>query len=1258
MPPLIPILIAAGLSATAASVVAFVVQVAVFALVAKALAPKQKRPGAGPEASQDRSVVVRSTTEAHRIVYGRVITSGMLAYFETTGASKEYAHMVVILAAHEIKSINRVWLDDTEIGAVDGSGNVTSGRYSGVARVIKAVGSASQAADATLVSESGGVYTSTDRWRGRAYLYLRIKRDDTAFPNGLPNVRCEIDGRLCYDPRDAATRWTVNPILIQRDILTSAWGLSADSTEIDDSLASASANVCDERVTVSAYTSSAIAADATAETLTFAAIEIRFGAGDGVTIASTGTLPGNLSAATTYYVIRRGDNVVQLATTFADALAGTARNITSAGTGTITLGHVDQVRYTCNGTFTRSTGPKEMLDAAGMTHAGPPPIFREGLWRLHAGAWSAPAVTLSESDLRDDVTEQVRPARQSLFNAIRGTYSPGYNSTQVDFFPVTNATYETQDGVQIYKDLDFPMVDNTVRAQRLAKLALELSRRGSMLTLPCKLTAFRVATWDTITLNLAVLGISGVTYRVKGWRLTAEHGVLGVDLTVQAEDSTAYGWSSSDATAPTVPPDLVLPNPSVIAPPTSLVMSSGTADLLKTGDGTIISRVKVSFTGAAEPNLWRYELQWKKTIEADYNTVYMPSDSTVYYLAPVEDGINYNIQVRTHAVLGPRSAWLTGVHTVIGKTAAPTAPSSLGVTTATGGFDITWSACPDADYFATQVYESSTNVRSSATQIAEISSTRLARSGLAGGLTRFYWVRHVDTTGNVSAFYPVSSTGGVSGVTGGTGDELHITHDFTAYLAGGASGYMTGAGYWLGYNGGFYRMHLGNPDGSYMAWTGQHLSIGGSGLGLDIKGAALRSGAIGMLAGSGFFAGYTQNLLQRTEDFAHAFWTKSNVTVTAAGVSPTGTTASQLTLSGASAGNQVYPSFTPTSTGNRYAQSVWMRAGNVSTAKLYVYDFTAGAYVPGHGAILEGPGSVALDALGAVDVSALSTTVWTRVGLVTDAAVPSGNSFTVFFAHQGSNGYGTSTIGDYFYAWGAQLNDGTGASAYQQATTASVAGAWRMMIGNSTGNNAQWDGTNLTVTGGVLASTIVAGDVQVNTTGNVRGGQSAYNTGAGFFLGYSGGAYKFSIGNPAGNYMTWDGSSLLASGQIIDTRSYQAGSLAIAASSKQVFPGTTGYVKYIQITVARSGTLTVDFTIGGGIFGGTTYGKIYRNGSAVGTERSVAGTGTAGFSEDIASISAGDTIELWGKYAGTGGGWIQDYTLKNAFRIGEFVSLQ
>jgi predicted phage tail protein len=52
--------------------------------------------------------------------------------------------------------------------------------------------------------------------------------------------------RRLYDPRDGTTAWSDNPALCIRDYITSGYGLGEDAAQLDDTLVSAAANVCDE----------------------------------------------------------------------------------------------------------------------------------------------------------------------------------------------------------------------------------------------------------------------------------------------------------------------------------------------------------------------------------------------------------------------------------------------------------------------------------------------------------------------------------------------------------------------------------------------------------------------------------------------------------------------------------------------------------------------------------------------------------------------------------------------------------------------------------------------------------------------------------------------------------------------------------------------------------------------------------------------------------------------------------------------------
>lgn len=59
---------------------------------------------------------------------------------------------------------------------------------------------------------------------------------------------------------------------------------------------------------------------------------------------------------------------------------------------------------------------------------------------------------------------------------------------------------------------------------------------------------------------------------------------------------------------------------------------------------------------------------------------------------------------------------------------------------------------------------------------------------------------------------------------------------------------------------------------------------------------------------------------------------------------------------------------------------------------------------------------------------------------------------------------------------------------------------------------------------------ITSGIITLDASSHIKGGQSAYNVGTGFFLGYSGAAYKFSLGVAGGAGLLWDGAALTING--------------------------------------------------------------------------------------------------------------------------------
>ncbi len=111
------------------------------------------------------------------------------------------------------------------------------------------------------------------------------------------------------------------------------------------------------------------------------------------------------------------------------------------------------------------------------------------------------------------------------------------------------------------------------------------------------------------------------------------------------------------------------------------------------------------------------------------------------------------------------------------------------------------------------------------------------------------------------------------------------------------------------------------------------------------------------------------------------------------------------------------------------------------------------------------------------------------------------------------------------------------------------------------------------ITATQLSATIVyAGSIVIDTNGLIRGGQTAYDTGSGFFLGYSGGGYKLSVGNASGSKMTWDGTSL----DIVGSLSSSTG------NQKVIISGTSAlYYNASGTLIAHTLASSNSFLIGG-----------------------------------------------------------------------------
>ena len=110
-----------------------------------------------------------------------------------------------------------------------------------------------------------------------------------------------------------------------------------------------------------------------------------------------------------------------------------------------------------------------------------------------------------------------------------------------------------------------------------------------------------------------------------------------------------------------------------------------------------------------------------------------------------------------------------------------------------------------------------------------------------------------------------------------------------------------------------------------------------------------------------------------------------------------------------------------------------------------------------------------------------------------------------------------------------------------------------------------------------------AGSIVIDTAGLIRSGQTAYNTGTGWWIGNDAGTPKLSIGNSAGNRVTWDGSTLTIVGAPVITYANGTATKNINdASATQNIAHGLGVVPkkvYINGKVASAASICVSDTV-------------------------------------------------------------------------------
>lgn len=415
----------------------------------------------------------------------------------------------------------------------------------------------------------------------------------------------------------------------------------------------------------------------------------------------------------------------------------------------------DEKRYALNSSFDPTQGPDSIIEELEMGMAGK--IFSyDGKIFIHPGAWRAPTVTFTVDDLRGDVIiNQTHVPRTERFNYARGTYVSDVDFQETDIPPQKNDSYATEDGGVIYEDFPINFVTSPTQCQRILKIELEKVRQGIQVSVPLKLSGLLVGVGDTVNLSLPRYGWTPKIFEVMNCQIVVEDdGVVGVDLELRETASAIYDWNSGMETAGDTAPNTTLPSATDVGEPTSVIAESGTSHLYIRSDGTVQSRVKVSWV---PPNSYfvtsggKYRIRHKKSSDTDWiATSEEPDTATFHYILDVKDGDTYNIEVQAVNTIGYASDWVVVTpHVVIGKTAPPSDVNSgtFAASLTSFGINLNWEDITDLDRSEYEIREGASWAAGSYVFRGKGTTFRWENK-VAGAYT--FWIKAYDTSGNQS----------------------------------------------------------------------------------------------------------------------------------------------------------------------------------------------------------------------------------------------------------------------------------------------------------------------------------------------------------------------------------------------------------------------------------------------------------------------------------------------------------------------------
>lgn len=280
--------------------------------------------------------------------------------------------------------------------------------------------------------------------------------------------------------------------------------------------------------------------------------------------------------------------------------------------------------------------------------------FVGGKWKLIVDKDEATTFTFDESNIAPGWKFKSLGKTKRL-NRVEVKFNNSNNNLyKEDIHSLESTTFQTEDGGEILeKTYNYPTIDEYCRAGRYAEYLMNRSRFALETIVKANGTSLKVEPGDTVNVEHQTPNWVNTKWRVMKCTLTE-----GGDnfFTLRLIDSSIYTLPTLGAES--TPATNTLPNPSNVLDPTSVSLTTGSTINLANTDGTIIYRIKISWTAAADNFVDGYDVEYKAG-SGTWRPVVSRARTTEAFVTGLEVGTEYTLRVRSVNSLGVTGDWVT-----------------------------------------------------------------------------------------------------------------------------------------------------------------------------------------------------------------------------------------------------------------------------------------------------------------------------------------------------------------------------------------------------------------------------------------------------------------------------------------------------------------------------------------------------------------------------------------------------------------------